>query len=156
MPAIPEPIFHLNPNSIPKWIISISSDQPRPDRIGDDVTCDSANVFFLSHCVIMEAVVPEAACPANFVIQRPRTAGFQLVDHFEKWRVSQLQEQVDVIGHYDPALDFGIREEGLVFEEWADDSCKGEYLEPRDSLVGDGGDEIDAVYLRISSFAQGF
>ena len=137
----------LQPFRVPKRVIGHVVDQARTQGVGDNVTRDRNQLFFFAQCMIVESRRPEPAAPTNLPVQNNRTARLEALHDGTQFGLTQLKEQVDVIGHYDPAQIPGILQTIGVTEGLAHDLSKRKHLEPGYFLVGDRSEQVCTAFL---------
>ena len=93
----------LQPYTIPMRVITNSLDQPSPYGIGDDIAGKLAQIVCLSSRPVKIGPLPEAALPAEMIIDGQCRSALQAFYRLRQLTgVIQLKQPVQVVWHDNP------------------------------------------------------
>src|SRR5690606_41741081 len=142
------PTDPLQPNRIPMRIILHRLHQPRPDRVGYDISGQRLEVILPAHRSIMKTPLPYT--PPD----PPRTNSPHPPHHSAERLVIQLHQPMEMIRHHDiaPGLDTVLQR--LHTQGIDQNPGVAQLGENRLAILGNGGNEVQPARLGHTSKTQ--
>src|SRR5690554_2937340 len=131
----------LQPNRIPMRIIPHRFHQPRPDRVGYDISGQRLEVILPAHCPIMKTPLPYAPPDS------PRTNTPHPPHHSAEGLVIQLHQPMEMIRHHDIAPGLNTVLQRLHTQGIDQNPGIVQVGENRFAFLGNGGNEVQPASL---------
>jgi len=121
------------------WVLARSSNQTRPNRVGDDVAGSSPYILILAQCPVIKARLPDVPALNAFTVKRAAASRLEGTHEIAQAGWPQFDQPMQMIRHQDPsqraAAPFMITKAQLLDYR----PRKQEFPEQRKAIARDGG-----------------